>query len=92
MKNLNSTTRPTSPCCLPLGMFTPVIILVSTIRAIIPHSNYFVKDVLDGAKLVERLVRTIIFLAYQNADFFIRYKKYAKDIKISPTSLKYEIR
>ena len=43
MKNPNSTTRPTSPCCLPLGMFTPVIILVSTIRAIIPHSNYFCK-------------------------------------------------
>ena len=43
MKNLNSKTRPTSPCCLPLGMFTPVISVVSTVPAIIPHSNYFCK-------------------------------------------------
>ena len=66
MKNLNSTTRPTSPCWCRwhieiglfyfwVGMFTPVIIAVSTIPAIIPHSNYFnnrdfVKGIWDGAK------------------------------------------
>ena len=38
-----------------VGMFTPVIIAVSTIPAIIPHSNYFknrdfVKGMWDGAK------------------------------------------
>ena len=65
MKNLNSTTDLLHHAGAAgieiglfyfwVGMFTPVIIAVSTIPAIIPHSNYFknrdfVKGMWDGAK------------------------------------------